>query len=417
MFETLFKYPRVLARHREGPVADARERFLVHCAEQGLAQESLLRTAREVLIIAKHIDLTTGKTISAHDVEAAADCWGAHQQQRNRLRGSDLDGSRQLFIQKALAWLRFLGRLEQPDNEATPFADLLKDFATYMRDQRALSAVTIRSRCWHVEKFLDWFMELNGPFAEVSISDVDAFLSSKAGEGWSRVSLATSAKALRAFFRHAEMRSWCAVGVASGVDGPRVFKQEGLPLGPSWIDVQQLVMAVSGDQPRDIRDHAILLLLAIYALRSGEVATLRLEDLDWEREIIVVTRPKQRRAQEYPLVKNVGEAIIRYLQQVRPRCVRREVFVTLKAPFRPLSAGALYHLVSSRLSKLNIQTLRRGPHSLRHACAGHLVAEGLSLKEIGDHLGHRSAYATRIYAKVDLAGLREVANFELGDLL
>jgi len=74
-------------------------------------------------------------------------------------------------------------------------------------------------------------------------------------------------------------------------------------------------------------------------------------------------------------------------------------------------------LVSSRLSELSIQSQRRGPHSLRHACAGHLLAEGLSLKEIGDHLGHRSAYATRIYAKVDLAGLRAVANFELGGLL
>ena len=164
-------------------------------------------------------------------------------------------------------WLRFLGRLEQPDNEANPFADLLKDFGTSMRDQRALSAVTIRSRCWHVRKFLGWFMDLNRPFAEVSISDVDAFLSLKAGEGWSRVSLATSAKALRSFFRHAEMRSWCAAGLASGVDGPRVFKQEGLPVGPSWIDVQQLVMAVSGDQPREIRDHAILLLFAIYVTR------------------------------------------------------------------------------------------------------------------------------------------------------
>jgi site-specific recombinase XerD len=152
-------------------------------------------------------------------------------------------------------------------------------------------------------------------------------------------------------------------------------------------------------------------------LRSAEVAALRLEDLNWEREIIVVARPKQRRAQEYPLVHSVGEAIVRYLQQVRPRCASREIFLTLKAPFRPLSAGALYHLVSSRLSELSIQSQRRGPHSLRHACAGHLVAEGLSLKEIGDHLGHRSAYATRIYAKVDLAGLREVANFELGGLL
>ena len=138
----------------------------------------------------------------------------------------------------------------------------------------------------------------------------------KASQGWSRVSLATSAEALRSFFRHAEVRSWCAVGLASGIDGPRVFKQEGLPVGPSWADVERLIMTASGDQARDIRDYAILLLFANYALRSGEVAALRLEDLNWEREIIVVARPKQRRAQEYPLVKNVGEAIIRYLQQV-----------------------------------------------------------------------------------------------------
>jgi len=72
--------------------------------------------------------------------------------------------------------------------------------------------------------------------------------------------------------------------------------------------------------------------------------------------------------------------------------------------------------VSSRLRALGIESPHRGPHSLRHACAGHLVAEKFSLKEVGDHLGHRSAYATRIYAKVDLAGLREVANFGLGGL-
>jgi len=90
--------------------------------------------------------------------------------------------------------------------------------------------------------------------------------------------------------------------------------------------------------------------------------------------------------------------------------------LTSKAPLRRLSHGALYHLVSTRLDALGIQVPRRGPHSLRHACAGHLVAEGFSLKEIGDHLGHRSAYATRIYAKVDLVGLREVASFDLGGL-
>jgi site-specific recombinase XerD len=74
-------------------------------------------------------------------------------------------------------------------------------------------------------------------------------------------------------------------------------------------------------------------------------------------------------------------------------------------------------MVHARMLALNITCSRAGPHALRHACATHLVAEGLSLKEIGDHLGHRSAFATRTYAKVDLAGLRQVADVELGDLL
>ncbi|WP_430708745.1 tyrosine-type recombinase/integrase [Mesorhizobium vachelliae] len=93
-----------------------------------------------------------------------------------------------------------------------------------------------------------------------------------------------------------------------------------------------------------------------------------------------------------------------YLQLVRPRCRRREVFLTLKAPFRPLSASAVYHVVASRLSALGVQSMHFGPHGLRHACVTHLVAQGLRLKEIGDHLGHRSAFATGTYARVDLAG-------------
>jgi len=180
--------------------------------------------------------------------------------------------------------------------------------------------------------------------------------------------------------------------------------------------VQRLIASTGGDSAHDIRDRAILMLLATYGFRSGEVAGLCLEDVNWESETISISRPKQRREQEYPLVSQIGEAILRYLQHVRPRCARREIFLTHKPPFRRLSPGALYRVVSTRLGTLGIQIPRRGPHSLRHACAGHLVAEGFSLKEIGDHLGHRSAEATRIYAKVDLVGLREVSNFDLGGL-
>lgn len=74
-------------------------------------------------------------------------------------------------------------------------------------------------------------------------------------------------------------------------------------------------------------------------------------------------------------------------------------------------------MVAHRMKRLGIEAARRGPHALRHACAGHLLARGLSLKEIGDHLGHRSPDSTRIYAKVDLHGLREVAVLDLGELV
>jgi integrase/recombinase XerD len=413
VFETLFKYPRVFTRHRAGPSAEARERFLNHCVSQGLARATLLRHARELLVIAERIDITMGETIDSAVIEAAADRWAREQHDRQRVQV--LQWSQKLFVQTATNWLRFLGCLESRPR-VVPFADRLADFAAYQRDERGLSPVTIRGQGWHVEKFLGWLGGQNRSFDDVSLEDVDAFLAANGKRGWGRVSVSTSAKALRAFFRHAAARGWCAASIAAGIDGPRLFQHEGLPVGPPWPDVQRLIASTSGDSVREIRDRAILMLLATYGFRSGEVSSLCLEDVNWESEIISISRPKQRRAQEYPLVSEVGEAILRYLQQVRPRCARREMFLTFKAPFRRLSQGTLYRLVSTRLGALGIHVPRRGPHSLRHACAGRLVAEGFSLKEIGDHLGHHSAEATRIYAKVDLVGLREVANFDLGGL-
>jgi integrase/recombinase XerD len=92
------------------------------------------------------------------------------------------------------------------------------------------------------------------------------------------------------------------------------------------------------------------------------------------------------------------------------------VFLRLKAPCGPLSSGVLYDVVSDRLRALTLPLRQYGPHALRHACATHLLTQGLSMKAIGDHLGHRKADTTRVYAKVDLGGLHQVANFDLGDL-
>lgn len=156
--------------------------------------------------------------------------------------------------------------------------------------------------------------------------------------------------------------------------------------------------------------------MAIYGLRRGEIATLRLEQIDWSGQRLHVYRLKRQQAQAYPLLPSVAEALARYVDTVRPNVPEPEVFIRLQAPHKPISAEGLYNIVHRRLRALDIKAAHFGPHSLRHACATKLLGEGLTLKEIGDHLGHRSTSATSVYAKVDLVALREVGDFDLGDL-
>jgi site-specific recombinase XerD len=414
MFEELFNYPAVLTRHLKAPLVGERRRYLAYRARDGTSRETLLRIARELLVIVDEMDLDSQISVSVDTIALAAERWARRQRRRNRAYG--LHHSRRLFNQVARDWLQFLGRLKQPKATPASYSPMIQEFSLFMRCERGLSPVTIHNYVWYIRQFLRWFYQKKHPFGNVSVLDVDTFIQQHRNN-WSRVTSACCAKALRSFFRFAESHSWCVSGIAEAIESPRIFKQEALPTGLNWADVQKLIASAHGDRSRDIRDRAILMLLSIYGFRSSEITQLRLEDLDWEREIINVRRSKQRTIQSYPLTYTVGTAILQYLKQVRPKVKRRNVFLTLRAPFRPISTGGMYHVVSSRIVRFGIRSLRKGPHTLRHACAGHLVSEGFSLKEIGDHLGHRSAFATRIYAKVDLAGLCEVANFDIGGVL
>jgi hypothetical protein len=297
MFEVLFIYPKVVARHQRGPSADAREQYLAHCASYGAAHATLCRFANVLLVIADRIDIDLRKTISLAQVEAAADSWSRYQRQRGRAHSRRW--SRLLFVQVATAWLRFLGCLEETRNEPGGFASQVDKFITHLRNERGLSENTLRDRRWHVERFFQTSPMSKSSIAQVTAEDIDNFLSRQGKRGWCRVSVASSATALRSFFRYAELHQWCPAGIASAIDGPRLFKEEGLPAGPVWEDVQQLITSASGADPRSLRDRAILMLLAIYGMRSGEVRRLRLEDLDWTREVIRVERSKQRQIQDY----------------------------------------------------------------------------------------------------------------------
>jgi hypothetical protein len=115
------------------------------------------------------------------------------------------------------------------------------------------------------------------------------------------------------------------------------------------------------------------------------------------------------------LCRTVGAAIIRYLREARPPAARREVFLSCHPPFRPIHRRTLYLIVARRLRAVSPSLPHHGPHALRHACATRLLEQGLSLKEIGDHLGHRSPDTTRIYAKVESASAASVRRRASGD--
>jgi site-specific recombinase XerD len=275
----------------------------------------------------------------------------------------------------------------------------------------------VANYCWWASDLLEWLQEQDVPLRQITLGQMDRFMEQLSSKGLSRVTLATAAKALRRFLPYAHEQGWCRRDLAQGVLSPRLYRQENLPAGPAWSDVKRLIAATGGSTVGQLRNRAMLLLLAVYGLRSGEVRGLSLEDLDWPRRVLRVRRSKTARVQEYPLTTAMGQALRRYLAEARPDCARRELFLTLHEPFRQLSAGALYRITHGLMERLEISSPKHGPHALRHACASYLLNGGLSLKEVGDHLGHRHLSATQIYAKVDLVGLRSVAAFDLGGLL
>ena len=292
----------------------------------------------------------------------------------------------------------------------------LDGYVAWMRDERGFSSSTVVQWRSKIRDFLQWFERADRPFSALDPNDLDVYFVTEGARRWSRVSTSGIAAALRVFLRYMARCGECHPRVGEGLRGPRLYAQESLPSGPAWTDVHRLLAHAGGDSPADVRDRAILMLLAVYGMRSGEVRSLRLDQIDWRGRVVKVFRLKRRQPQVYPLLQSVAEAVARYIDSVRPKADHPEVFLGLLAPHRPLSSGAMSALVRNRFRALDIQAQHRGPHALRHACAARLVAEGLSIKEIGDHLGHRTTRATGIYAKIDLSALREVADFDLGDL-
>jgi site-specific recombinase XerD len=340
------------------------------------------------------------------------------------LSAVDLDRGR---VEQFLAWQRTAGRSrsqwsrpgllvlfdvlrglgvagEERVAELSESALLVVSFAGYLRSERGLAEGTIKGYAWHARVFLDGLGDRG--LAGVAAGDVTAALADRAVAGWTASATRFFVSGLRAFLRFCFTEGLVAVDLS-----PAALYASGRtpsPLPKAITQSQARALLCSCDRRRALgrRDYALILLVVRLGLRCGEVARLRLGDIDWRAGEIVV-RGKASRMDRLPLPVDVGEAIAGYLQRGRHESECREVFLRAKAPFSPIAAKTVSSTVRRACQRAGLPVI--GAHRLRHTAACEMVAAGVPLTAVGQVLRHRSLQTTAIYARVDLEQLRRLA--------
>jgi len=210
---------------------------------------------------------------------------------------------------------------------------------------------------------------------------------------------------LRAFLRFCFVEGLIGADLSAAALAVTGRRRSSLPKGIG-TDAQRLLESCDRRRCDGRRDYAMLMVLVRLGLRAGEVAGLRLEDIDWRVGEIMV-HGKGRRTDRLPLPADVGEAIVAYLRRGRPKTTRREVFLRMLAPIGPLGRGGVSCVVRRACRRAGVAEI--GAHRLRHTLACEMVAAGVELPEIGQLLRHRSVSSVSIYARVNIDALREVA--------
>jgi integrase/recombinase XerD len=289
--------------------------------------------------------------------------------------------------------------------------EVLRGYDEWMHEIRGLCPSTRENRIAEALRFMK-SLRIEDPAAwsdDISISGIDAYVASRTVSRRTRGSLKVATGDLRSFLRYLKISGLIKNDLSGEILVPRCYKLEDLPRELHAEHVDKVLEATSADHSAiGRRDYAILTLLATYGLRAGEVIGLRLEDIDWKNDVLRVRRGKSGAYAELPLLPHPGNAILAYLRHGRPKTGARQVFVRTVAPY--IGLAALTTQIRERLAGVGATSPgRRGPHAFRHARAASLLRRGVTIKEIGDVLGHRSTESTAAYLRLAIDDLRTVA--------
>jgi len=293
----------------------------------------------------------------------------------------------------------------------------MQDFEKTLHSRWGLATSTIEVRSQHVSGFLKWIAKRNVAMRSVSVGHVERYLDGQKAKGWALPTLAMTAYSLQKFFLHAENRGWVRRGLSFGVPTYAIPRHAFVSKGPSWKDVQRMIASLDDRKPVEVRDHAMLLLMAVYGLRAEDVIALNLTDIDFAERILTVQRRKNIVTQRFPLNRDTLRTLRRYVNSARPVSECPAFFTTFVASYERLRHGTVYMRIRKLFIKNGVISVRRGPHALRHACADRLMKRGHSVSEIAAFLGHADTNTVREYARFDHKALRKIADFSLEGLL
>jgi integrase/recombinase XerD len=289
-----------------------------------------------------------------------------------------------------------------------PVEVLLGRFGQYLSTQRGLAPATVASYVSQSRPFLTWHAGLRDPrWESVTVAEVDRYVVARA-VGRRPRSVQVGLNAVRALARWLCLEAIAPPGLADMIGSVTGRTPTTPPKALTLDQISDLLAGLPADDMARYRDEAMLALMWRMGLRAGEVASLRLEDIDWRTGVVIV-HGKGDHSDLVPLPVDVGEMLVAYLRQARPVGVHhREVFLAVDAPHHRLGAAAVSSVATRAAARGGVPA-PCAAHRLRHTAACQVLACGGGLVEAGQLLRHATAAATAVYARCDLTALRVLA--------
>lgn len=377
-----------------GPFTAAYEAWLLERGYAWGSRRNLLRAVGRIDRYLQH----RGRGLTHAGLEA---CWRWYRRRDATVAGTVRSLTRLLEFRGHLP-----ARVPQPP---TPTEGCVDAYAAALRDLRGLAPSTLRQHRRTARDFLTHLAYDHAPagLAAVTAQEVEAFVC-RAGTRHSRATLQHTVAALRSFLRFLTTQKQLPPGLDLQIDTPRCYRQEQLPRALPWATVRAFLAAIDRTTPLGLRDYTIFFLIATYGLRASEIVSLTLDAIDWRAGVLHITPRKHGTPLVLPLTDAAGRVLLRYLRAGRPVTTRREVFLRGRAPAGILKPTAVTEAFQAWARRSGLGIPFQGAHCLRHAVAVHLLRQGVSLKALGDLLGHRTAESTQAYLRLAVDDLRTV---------